>query len=659
MQAHQRVSVDPVSPQGDTSRSVALVRRLAGLRSLPLRLAGYTCALLVTWGTAVRLLVLFHEGAPERHQWVHFALGTGYEIMSGCVGALLIYGIAVAAPRVGRWSAFGLVSFLLLFNYTDYIYFLLFQAHLPFSALEYVPQISDFGSSIRGAVLDVRFVFLVVLPALLAGRLLLLPGRRPKPTWPGWGWKAHALAVGSFLLAGLIANTTSNSYVGKNPENALQFTPLQHFIESRGQLKAAPVELTADVLARLNPPDPRYPLLHERAFAGCRHPDSAFRDLCAGAEQAGLRSGKGPNIVFVMLESFRAQEIGALGGRIAATSGQTLDSHASITPRFDALAQQGLLFRHFYGNGFQTRDGIVASYCSLYPNTGEPVLRAYPYVTQRCLPALLRTQGYRTVWIHNGDADFDGQRGFLLRNGIERIIDRWDFPMGTPTAGWGVTDEALMDKALETMRALPEPFFAGILTITNHHPFEPPAGFATHGTDEYGRFLDTMAYTDFALGRLFQRARAEPFFRNTVFFIYADHAVPQPSAAPVRTPRDELVWRHHIPLLIWADWLKSPKTVDAPGSQVDLPPLVLDLLGMRATVPWVGQSPVARPLTLPALVVRPGAYVGLLDAQGAALWLRSQWQESGGIKPARLRWAQDITLAARWALEQQRIVPGP
>lgn len=646
--------------------SILAAGRWLGVRSLALRYAGSAALILATWGTATRLLILLSEGVPDRSRWVHFALGTGYEIMSGCVAALVVYPVSAGLPRVGRWSAFALALFVLGFNYTDYVYFLLFQTHLPFSALEYLPQLSNFTSSIRGAVLDVRFVFLVILPVLLAARLLLLPWRWPVPVRPAWGWKAHALVLGGLLLVGLTANTASNSYVGKNPENALQFTPLQHFIATRGQLKTEPAVLTADVLARLNPPDPRYPLLHAQSFTGCQRPAAEFRELCAGARTAGSRLGRGPNIVFVMLESFRAQEIGVLGGQLGEGHAPATGT-ASLTPRFDGLARQGLLFRNFYGNGFQTRDGLVASYCGLVPNTGRPVLGAFGQVRQRCLSEILRERGYRTAWIHNGDAEFDGQRGFLQRNGFDKIIARWDFPLGSPTAGWGVTDEALMDQALETMRNLPEPFFAGILTITNHHPFEPPKGFSRPGSDrgvgplnEYGRFLDTMAYTDRALGRLMDKVRAEPFFRNTVFLIYADHSVPQPAARPVQTVQDDLIWRHRIPLLIVADWLKAPAAIDAVGSQVDLPALAMDLLGDPASqsVPWIGRSPVPGGVALPALVIRPGNYVGVMNAAGTAFETRGTWQQVGTVSPAHRQWAEDLTLAERWALEQNRVVPG-
>jgi arylsulfatase A-like enzyme len=299
------------------------------------------------------------------------------------------------------------------------------------------------------------------------------------------------------------------------------------------------------------------------------------------------------------------------------------------------------------------------------------VLQTYVKAKERCLPEILRERGYRTVWIHGGDADFDGQRDFLRRNGFERVIDRWNFPVGTPTAGWGVTDEALMDTAAETMRSLPRPFFAGILTLTNHHPFETPEGFAAVNVPkqvpgEYGRFLQTMDYTDQALGRLFQRIRNEPYFRNTIFFIYGDHSVPQPPARTIASLRDDLEWRHRIPLLIVAGWLNAPSVVETSGSQVDLPPLAMDLLESGAPptrqeglyVPWAGQSPIAGG-THPVLLVRGGSYLGILEDRSAALWTQGTWQQSGPMDAGRLQWALDIAAAERWSLERNRVAPGP
>ena len=183
--------------------------------ALPLRLALATATLLFVWGSAVRILMLFHDGTPQRHQWVHFGLGTGYEVMSASVAGLAVYLLALGSLRAARGFAFVYVTATLIFNYTDYVYYLLFLTHLPFSTLEYLDQLSNFTSSIRGAVLDPRFAALVALPAGIAAWIFLF--RKAGSPHGHWTWKRHAATVGMMFLVGGLANTTSNSYVGKNP----------------------------------------------------------------------------------------------------------------------------------------------------------------------------------------------------------------------------------------------------------------------------------------------------------------------------------------------------------------------------------------------------------------------------------------------------------
>jgi arylsulfatase A-like enzyme len=604
--------------------------------------------LVLAAGTSTQSLLLFYGGAPQRYQWVHFALGEGYEVMSACVLALAVYIVALSYRWAGRVTGFACVTAMAAFGYIDYLYFQLFLSHLPFSTLEYLGELSNFTSSARAVVLDMRFGALVLLPVALAGWGFFFAIRDSES---GWSAKRHGLVLGALFLVGLLANTASNSYVGKNIEDVLEYTPLQHFLATRRQVNMAPVVLTADVLSRLAPSSPAYPLVHDDVFSGCRRPSAAFRELCARLHPLHAAALQ-PNIVFVMIESFRAQEIGALGGQVA----EGLSQGKSLTPNFDALTAHGILFRNFFGTGFQTRHGLVSSYCSLYPPMGKQILGGYDRVRERCLPELLAARGYHTLWVHGGDADFDGQRSFLLHNGFQRIIDRWDFPVGAPTVGWGIADIALMDRAVDEMRSLPQPFFVGVLTISNHHPFEVPSGFAHHDGSEYGRFLDTMAYTDQALGRLMERARTEPFFRNTLFFFYADHSVPQPAAQPINSVAADLVWRHRIPLLVTGEGLQ-PQIVDDPGSQVDLPPLVMDLLGGEARTPWEGRSPVQVMPAKRTLVYYPGHYVAVMANQGAARLSQGKWEQSGTVDPADRQWAEDLTLATQWALENDHVTP--
>ena len=67
-----------------------------------------------------------------------------------------------------------------------------------------------------------------------------------------------------------------------------------------------------------------------------------------------------PNIVLVLLESWSADAVGCLGGE------------PGITPGFDSLATQGILFTNFYSSGFRTEQGLVAFYADFRLNPNPP-----------------------------------------------------------------------------------------------------------------------------------------------------------------------------------------------------------------------------------------------------------------------------------------------
>jgi hypothetical protein len=490
---------------------------------------------------------------------------------------------------------------------------------------------------------------------LLPLALLLWLGRRlgePVGQWRtaaarGARWRRGALGLTGWFLLALVANTASNSYVGKHLQNPVQFTALQYFVFTKGQDEPPPIALSPDLRTRWDYHEPFYPFWRTPDWHACAAPSPALRPLCEGL--AGL--AQPPNIVLIMLESFRAAESGAYGAA------------ESVTPRFDALAKQGMLGRHFFANSFQTRHGIVATYCSVYPNDGPSLMQRYPRTHLLCLPAALRERGYDTLWIHNGDAGFDGMRTFFRQNGFARIIERWDYPAGTEVLGWGLSDEALMERAAAELPQLREPFMVGMLSLTNHHPFEVPERFRGHQDEGvYGRYRDSMRYTDFALGRFFDLIRDQPFFRRTIFVITADTAINFPPPDDTGDAAARISAKYQIPLLILPGFAQAPAMLDTVGSQVDLAPSLMDLLGYREAVPWAGQSLGGTAQDGFALFYKPGGSHHLVTASG--LYGRAAgghpWSAEAAQAPVPQTLTQrgdDLLTLTAWALQHDRFVP--
>ena len=278
------------------------------------------------------------------------------------------------------------------------------------------------------------------------------------------------------------------------------------------------------------------------------------------------------NVVVILMESFAGVHVGALGAR------------GDITPHFDRLAQEGLLFTRFYSNGTHTHQGMFAS-IGCFPN-----LPAFEYLMQTPeaangfsgLPQLLGARGFDNLYVYNGDFAWDNQSGFFGRQGVTNFISRFDFKnpvVFDPT--WGVSDQDMFDRAAAELAARPrgQPFYAILQTLSNHTPYPIPATLPVErvtGNGSFDEHLTAMRYSDWALGRFFEKIRREPFFDETLFVILGDHGFPSGEQLT-----DMNLSRFNVPLLLIAPGItkRFGERRDTVGSQVDVVPTIMGRLG--------------------------------------------------------------------------------
>jgi len=278
------------------------------------------------------------------------------------------------------------------------------------------------------------------------------------------------------------------------------------------------------------------------------------------------------NVVVIMMESFAAHSVGVLGGT------------PEITPNFDRLASEGLLFSRFFSNGTHTHQGMFAT-MGCFPN-----LPGFEYLMQTPegshdfsgLPQLLNSRGFDNLYVYNGDFAWDNQSGFFGRQGMSHFIGRFDFKnpiVFDPT--WGVSDQDMFDRAAEELvrKSAGPPFYALLQTLSNHTPYPlpeklPVAPVTGHGVLD--QHLTAMRYSDWALGRFFDRIRREPFFKQTLFVIVGDHGFANAS----QLTEMNLV-RFHVPLLLIGPGVqeKFGRVSDTVGTQVDVVPTIMGRFG--------------------------------------------------------------------------------
>lgn len=294
------------------------------------------------------------------------------------------------------------------------------------------------------------------------------------------------------------------------------------------------------------------------------------------------------NVVVILMESFAGRFVGALG------------SPDGITPHFDKLAGEGLLFTRFFANGTHTHQGMFAT-MACFPN-----LPGFEYLMQMSegghqfsgLPQLLGARGYDNLYVYNGDFAWDNQAGFFGSQGMSRFIGRNDYldpVVQDPT--WGVADQDMFDRAADELSKMPpdKPFYALLQTLSNHTPYALPANLPVERVSGHGSLdehLTAMRYSDWALGRFFDKARRSPYYRNTLFVIVGDHGF---GANEQLTEMD--LFRFHVPLLLIAPGLTETfgNRRETVGTQVDIVPTIMGRLGGEVRHQCWGRDMLALP----------------------------------------------------------------
>jgi phosphoglycerol transferase MdoB-like AlkP superfamily enzyme len=280
---------------------------------------------------------------------------------------------------------------------------------------------------------------------------------------------------------------------------------------------------------------------------------------------AGELSRPRLNVVILLEESLGSEFWGSLGRK------QTL------TPEMDKLAaEEGMLFTNIYACGNRTVRGMEGVLSSFPPLPGDSIVKRDHSAHVETIARVLKRDGYSTHFIYGGRGVFDGMRSYAVRNGYDRFIEQKDFPHPTFTTAWGVCDEDLMIRAIDEFRELSragQPFFATLLSVSNHRPYTYPKGRIPENPDQQWR-KNAVKYADYALGEFFRRARHESFWTNTIFAVVADHG------ARVYGKQSIPIHSYEIPVLI-----AGPAVVHAParigqlGNSLDVSPTLLGLIG--------------------------------------------------------------------------------
>jgi len=269
------------------------------------------------------------------------------------------------------------------------------------------------------------------------------------------------------------------------------------------------------------------------------------------------------NVVVIILESFAREFVGSLSG------------NQGYTPFLDSLIEKSLVFDNAYANGKNSAEALPAVLASL------PSLMARSYLFSSCssnavtsFATLLEPEGYATSIFHGGTNGTMGFDAFSEIAGFDHYYGRTEYNNDADYDGsWGINDEEFLQYVVEQLNRSSTPFFSSVFTLSSHHPFEVPKKYR-------GRFRkgplpieETIGYADFALQRFFESAQNQPWYKDTLFVITADHT-PEPEF----NTHQSNVGIYEIPILFFRPGGELKEHRKEVFQQIDILPTVLDLL---------------------------------------------------------------------------------
>lgn len=283
------------------------------------------------------------------------------------------------------------------------------------------------------------------------------------------------------------------------------------------------------------------------------------------------------NVVIILEESLGAEFVGSLGG-------------LPLTPEFDKLVKEGLLYTNLYCTGTRSVRGIEAVVSGFLPTPSESIVKlSNSQENFFTLATIFDKAGYDTSFIYGGMANFDNMASFFNGNGFKTIIDESDFDNDNQEYAlkgtWGYSDEDLVVKANQYFKSLEDkPFFSLLFSTSNHEPFEFPDNRIKLYDKEKQTVNNAIKYADFSIGKFFELAKKESYYKNTIFVIIADHNT--------RTYGKNLVpiKKFRIPALIIGPNVPKGAVFNLQSSQIDIAPTLLSYSGLNIETPMIGRS---------------------------------------------------------------------
>ncbi|TCN27426.1 LTA synthase family protein [Mesobacillus foraminis] len=293
---------------------------------------------------------------------------------------------------------------------------------------------------------------------------------------------------------------------------------------------------------------------------------------------------KGRNLVLISMESTQNFVIN-----------QKVDGE-EITPFLNSLIKDSFYFDSIYDQTAQgkTSDSEFMIDTGLYPLSSGSVFVRKPENVFHSLPKILKEEGnfYSSVF-HGNDSTFWNREQMYKSLGYDKFFSKKDYEVTEENSvNYGIKDIPFFQQSAAHLAELPEPYYARMITLTNHFPFlldEEDKLISEPKTNQevVNRYITTVRYQDEAIKTLFKKLKEKGMYKDTMFVLYGDHygisekyevgihQLLNLEKSPVQ--HAEL---QKVPVIIHIPGVGG-KTFSAPGGEIDIRATILELLGIQ------------------------------------------------------------------------------
>ncbi|WP_373443518.1 LTA synthase family protein [Lacticaseibacillus paracasei] len=303
------------------------------------------------------------------------------------------------------------------------------------------------------------------------------------------------------------------------------------------------------------------------------------------AQYTGVAKGK--NVFVIHLESLQQFMIDFKWDGQEVTPNLNKLYHESDTLSFDNFFNQ-------VGQG-KTADAEMMMENSLFGlPEGAAMVTDGTTNTFQAAPAILDQQGYTTASFHGDVPSFWNRDNTYKSWGYDYFFSKNYFSSGKNyDVGYGLKDKIFLKDSAQYIEQLPQPFYAKMITVTNHYPYTLDKANQTiektdTGDDTVDGYVQTARYLDEALGEFFNWLKETGLYDKSMIVLYGDHYGISNNHKKAMTKLTNIsgfndynnAMYQRVPFMIHMSGLKGGIN-HTYGGEIDALPTILNLLGVK------------------------------------------------------------------------------